>query len=159
MENIFTFESTLDYVEASIYENHSGCAETIIFPLKFENGEVINTKIKMKVKIEKIKFADETAKGEVSIKVKGNSTVEFINEDQEVMFKGYSEIPMKNTKLVVNNNLFKDFLVKAQYNAKGVNEYEGCSLSGSVDIFLDSFDESMMGVYKLKGEGIIKNEH
>ena len=152
----FVWEAALTFVEAAIYEERMGIAETNIHSLRFDSGESLNIKIKSLVKVEEVEVKEENEEGRVTIGAGGSGTLQFFDENQETLFEGEWQMDITDTRLVIDNNLISELVARGTYTAVGINRYAGHIVSGEMVLVLSGLDESGMGIYKIQGEGTIQ---
>jgi len=72
----FVLEAALTSVEAAIYEERMGVAETNFHLLRFDSGESLNVKIKFLAKVEEIEVREEDEEGRVIIGAGGSGALQ-----------------------------------------------------------------------------------
>lgn len=142
-------------IEASIYEDRFGTAESNVFSLVFSGGESLKVKAKFTVNVEDVEIKDEQEDGGVILQAEGGGSFQFLDENQQLLFEGEWCVDMGRTRLVVNNNVITELKVVGDYTGAGKNYYTGNHISGQMTLELARLDGSGIGVYRIRGEGTI----
>ena len=154
----FVFDTLLRVVEASMYEARSGMMETDLHSWKFDSGEALTAKMKFLVMIDELEVVEEDEAGRATMEAEGGGNVQVVDEDQKVLFEGKWRADVSSTRLVVDNNMVIEFTARGTYGVVGVDRYEGHVVSGKFVVEEVGLDETGMGIYRIRGEGIIQQK-
>lgn len=143
-------------IEASIYESRRGFAESNVYDFIFDSGETLKVKSKFIVNLEALEVIGEDEEGKVTLGIDSYGTIQIFDGNQtEIFFEGKWRLNAAESRVVVYNNLATDLNAPGIYNGMGMNSYVGHFISGQIILELTGFDESGMGIFEIKGEGII----
>lgn len=147
--------ATVTTIEASIYEDRFGRAESNLFSFVFDNKESFKVKGKFIVNVEDVEIKDEQEEGKVILQAEGGGWFQFLDEDQQILFEGNWRVDMGRTRLVVGNNVIVELRVVGDYSGVGKSYYAGNHISGQMTLELAELDGSGIGIYRIRGEGTI----
>ena len=154
----FVFDTFLRVVEASMYEARSGMMETDLHSWKFDCGEALTAKMKFLVMIDELEVVDEDEAGRATMEAEGGGNVQIVDEDQKALFEGKWRADVSSTRFVVDNNMVIELVLHATYSAVGVDRYDGHVVSGKLLVEEVGLDETGMGIYRIRGEGLIQQK-
>lgn len=146
-------EGFLTNIDASIYENRQGYAESNIHSMVFDNGESIDIKATFFIELDNIDIKMEDENGRVNITVYGKSRVQIFNKEEILIFEGSAIADKDSSIIIIDNNLINQMKLVADFNGEGKNIFNGKTISGKITVEITEFDESCIGICRLSGEG------
>lgn len=154
----FTFETSIAYAEASIYEQRAGVAETAVHAWSFEGGDTLRGRLRFDIRVDELDLRDEDDTGRVVLGIGGAADLRFLDEAGTPLFAGEVRLPSDEVRLVVDNNIVKDVSASARCEARGLNRLEGLRLSGRIGVVCAGLDACGFGELRLRGEGTVGPE-